>query len=71
MEKLILTASFDGNRTVWAPLSGFSAAARELPAVESWFLRSDGRGKILSRWPMPYRQSGEIALLNVSDEPCA
>ena len=71
MEKLILTASFDGNRTVWAPLSGFSGGGTGAPAVESWFLRSDGRGKILSRWPMPYRQRGEIALLNVSDEPCS
>ena len=45
MEKLILTASFDGNRTVWAPLSGFSGGGTGAPAVESWFLRSDGRGK--------------------------
>ena len=70
MEQLVVSATFDGTQTVWAPLSGFSGGGMGAPTVASWFLESDGRGRIVSRWPMPYCRTGEMSLCNVSDTVC-
>ena len=70
MEQLVVSATFDGTQTVWAPLSGFSGGGMGAPTVASWFLESDGRGRVVSRWPMPYRRTGEMSLCNVSDTVC-
>ena len=67
MRQLLFTASFDKKQTVWAPLSDFSGGGMGAPAVESWFLSSDGKGHIISRWPMPYREEGELMLKNLSE----
>ena len=70
MEQLVVSATFDGTQTVWAPLSGFSGGGMGAPTVASWFLESDGRGRVVSRWPMLYRRTGEMSLCNVSDTVC-
>ena len=36
------------------------------PAVESWYLSSDGNGNITSRWLMPYKKKGSLKLHNLS-----
>lgn len=66
MRELILIADFDKKQTVWAPLSDFSGGGMGAPRVESWYLSADGKGKITSRWLMPYRRTGTIRLLNLS-----
>ena len=70
MRGLVFTAEFDGVQTVWAPLSDFSGGGMGAPAVESWFLSSDGAGRIESLWPMPYREGAVLRVCNVSDHPC-
>ena len=67
MRQLIFTASFDGTPTVWAPVGDFSGGGYGAPAVSSWFLDSDGSGRITSRWIMPYRKKATIGLRNLSD----
>lgn len=66
MRELILKADFDKKQTVWVPLSDFSGGGMGAPSVDSWYLSSDGKGNIISRWLMPYRRSGAIKLLNLS-----
>jgi hypothetical protein len=68
MRELVLTANFDGLQTVWAPVSDFSGGGHGAPAVASWYLASDGNGKITSRWLMPYCKTGQICLHNYSSE---
>jgi len=68
MRRLILTADFDGKETVMVPLSDFSGGGIGAPKVSSWFLDSDGKGNVTSRWLMPYRRTGAITLRNISDE---
>lgn len=70
MRGLVFTARFDGHRTVWAPLADFSGGGIGAPAVASWFLASDEKGRITCRWPMPYRTAGEVTLCNVSATAC-
>ena len=66
MRQLIFQAEFDKKQTVWVPLSDYSGGGMGAPVVESWYLSSDGNGKITSRWLMPYSKSGELAIRNLS-----
>jgi hypothetical protein len=66
MRQLVLQISFDGKQTVFVPLGDFSAGGMGARETESWFLSSDGKGKITSRWIMPYQKEGTLRLLNVS-----
>ncbi|MDR3250281.1 MAG: DUF2961 domain-containing protein [Tannerella sp.] len=69
MREIIFVAEFDDKQTVWAPLSDYSGGGMGAPRVESWYLTSDGKGKVVSRWLMPYKKSGTIKLLNISSSP--
>ena len=66
MREVIFVATFDNKQTVWVPLSDFSGGGMGAPYVDSWFLSSDGNGKVTSRWLMPYKQSASVQLLNIS-----
>ena len=69
MRELVFSATFDGKQTVWVPLSDFSGGGMGAPKVDSWYLTSDGKGNISSRWLMPYRKSGVLKVLNLSSQP--
>jgi len=66
MRELIIQANFDGKQTVWVPISDFSGGGMGAPSVKSWFLSANGKGSLISRWLMPYKERGEITLHNVS-----
>ena len=66
MRNLFLSGSFDGKQTIYVPLSDFSGGGVGAPFVENWYLSSDGKGKIVSRWLMPYREEAHITLANFS-----
>lgn len=67
MHELIFCAEFDGKQTVWVPLSDYSGGGMGAPHVESYYLSSDGKGNISSRWMMPYKKNGTIKLINASE----
>lgn len=69
MREMIFCADFDGKQTVWVPLSDFSGGGMGAPKVDSWFLTSDGKGNITSRWLMPYSRNASLKLLNISSQP--
>lgn len=69
MRNLIFCARFDGKQTVWVPLSDFSGGGMGAPSVMSWYLSSDGKGNITSRWLMPYQKNGTLMLMNISSSP--
>ena len=69
MREVIFIAEFDNNETVWVPLSDFSGGGMGAPYVDSWYLQADGKGKITSRWLMPYKQTGTLKLMNISSTP--
>ncbi|WP_029904881.1 glycoside hydrolase family 172 protein [Prevotella sp. 10(H)] len=69
MREIIFSAEFDGKQTIWVPLSDFSAGGMGAPYVKSWYLNSDGKGNITSRWLMPYQHNGTLKLINISDSP--
>ena len=66
MRQLIFKAEFDKKQTIWVPLGDYSGGGMGAPAVESWYLSSDGNGNITSRWLMPYKKKGSLKLHNLS-----
>lgn len=66
MDGILFTATFDGMRTVAAPMSDFSGAGPGAEAVKSWFLTADGSGSVESRWMMPYQREGSLEIRNTS-----
>ncbi|HWV70562.1 MAG TPA: glycoside hydrolase family 172 protein [Pseudosphingobacterium sp.] len=66
MRDLVFKASFDGKQTVWVPLSDYAGGGMGSPFVKSWYLDADGKGKVTSRWLMPYKEKGELVLQNAS-----
>ena len=69
MREIIFCAQFDGKQTVWVPIGDFSGGGMGAPYVESWYMSSDGKGRIACRWLMPYKKNGILKLLNISDLP--
>lgn len=69
MREVIFAASFDDKQTIWVPVSDFSGGGMGAPKVKSWYLDSDGKGNITSRWLMPYQNKGELKLINISSYP--
>jgi hypothetical protein len=64
MRDVVMQGTFDGKQTVWAPISDFSGGGMGGPAVKSWYLRADGRGRVVSRWLMPYKEVASLAFIN-------
>jgi hypothetical protein len=66
MRELILSVKFDGKETIWVPLGDFTGGGMGAFRVESWYLKSNGKGQITSGWLMPYQNSARLTLLNAS-----
>lgn len=69
MRGLIVSIYFDGTRTVRVPLSDLVGSGLGAPAVDSYYLEADGKGKALLRFPMPYKDSARISVGNISADP--
>lgn len=66
MRELILKMVFDGKETVLVPLSDFWGAGMGARKSDSWYLDADGKGRIASRWVMPYQKNARLKLVNLS-----
>ncbi|OOQ56744.1 glycoside hydrolase family 172 protein [Mucilaginibacter pedocola] len=79
---LFLAADFDGERTVYCPVSDFFGSGAGNNAVNSWYRIVIPQDKMIARWFMPYQRKGKISLVNknatalditltLSTKPCA
>lgn len=66
MESLWIVASFDGIRTVCAPLAHFAGAGIGAPDVNGWWLSKSGNNATC-RFLMPYRNNAVISLCNIGE----
>ena len=66
---VIVKMSFDGEQTVWCPVSDFAGSGVGGGEIESWYRTVAGDGTMTCRWTMPYRKSGRIELLNLGAVP--
>ena len=65
LRSAVLTATFDGQPTVWCPLGEFFGCGARLRPVKDWYRNVAANGMLFSRWVMPYKKSGRIAVKNL------
>ncbi|MEL7499787.1 MAG: glycoside hydrolase family 172 protein [Planctomycetota bacterium] len=68
LRSTILELSFDGKRTVQAPVEGFFASGYRPKPFQTWMNGCTPGLGLESRWTMPYEQTARIELWNVSDQ---
>ena len=65
----ILQAAFDGETTVWCPLSEFFGAGVRLNRVQDWQRMAQNDGTLTARWVMPYQHTARLVLRNYGTNP--
>ena len=61
--------SFDGERTVWAPVGEFFGCGYTYESYSSWFTSCPGVGRMESRWTMPFERECSVTVRNLGDAP--
>jgi hypothetical protein len=71
LRSVVLSATFDGEETVWCPVGEFFGTGARLNPVHDWF-RSVGKdGTLAARWVMPYRRAAQVTLKNLGTNSVA
>jgi len=65
--KIILKIEFDGKQTVWTPIGDFFGTGIGLHPYQGWDHTVAEDGTLSCRWVMPYQQSANISIQNLSD----
>lgn len=69
LRTIVLKMTFDGEETVWCPLSDFFLSGVGFNAFDSWYSAAKGTNQLISRWTMPYRQRATVTLENLGSKP--
>jgi hypothetical protein len=65
LRSMVLTMTFDGERTVWCPLGDFFCSADQLHALHTWTrTATTNDARLVCRWVMPYQASASVTLAN-------
>jgi hypothetical protein len=65
LRSLVVEAQFDGEQTIWCPVSDFFGSGVGVNDLQSWYRTVEKDGTMTCRWVMPYRDSGEFVLRNL------
>jgi hypothetical protein len=65
LRSVVLRIQFDGEETVWCPVSDFVGSGVGLNEVHSWYRNVESSGILTCRWVMPYQKSGRITVMNL------
>ncbi|WP_282135173.1 glycoside hydrolase family 172 protein [Seonamhaeicola maritimus] len=65
--KVVLKIEFDGHETVWCPIGDFFGSGIGLNPFQGWYRTVSEDGALSCRWVMPYKNSGKVSLLNLSN----
>jgi hypothetical protein len=65
LRSAIIKISFDGQQTVWCPVSDFLGSGYGAKQIHSWYRDVNKNCEMISRWVMPYKNAAEIAVLNL------
>ncbi|MFG0284880.1 MAG: glycoside hydrolase family 172 protein [Phycisphaerales bacterium JB039] len=72
LRSTVIESSFDGERTIWAPVGDFFGVGQQLVEFEDHYrgaTATDGGAQLACAWVMPYRRSGSIRLINLGEAP--
>ena len=66
---MVVTMEFDGGQTVWCPAGDFFGTGIGLNPFEDRYRTVTADGRMTARWPMPYRKSARLRLVNCGAQP--
>ncbi|HSY42883.1 MAG TPA: glycoside hydrolase family 172 protein, partial [Candidatus Acidoferrum sp.] len=69
LRSLILKMDFDGEQTVWCPVTDFFGSGVGINSLQSWYRTVNADGSMVCRWSMPYAKSARVSLLNLGNQP--
>ena len=65
LRSVIINMNFDGEQTVWCPVTDFFGSGVGLNSLQSWYRTVSPDGAMTCRWVMPYAKSAHITLTNL------
>ncbi|MCC6425313.1 MAG: DUF2961 domain-containing protein [Phycisphaerales bacterium] len=69
LRNVIVRMGFDGEETVWCPAGDFFCSGVGFNSFDSWYTATKNTDQLISRWTMPYRQSGVVMIENLGTKP--
>ncbi len=69
LRSTILEMTFDGVRTVWCPVGDFFSSPDKVNPFQVWNRTVLPDGTMICRYVMPYKETGQINLINLQDKP--
>lgn len=64
LRSTVIEATFDGRRTVEAPVGEFFGSGPGLNPFKDWWRMMDADGWLTCWWPMPFRKAADIRIVN-------
>lgn len=64
MRSTVITASFDGKPTIWAPVGEFFGSGLGVNPYKAWWSEVNDDGWMTCWWPMPFKESAEMRIVN-------
>jgi hypothetical protein len=64
MRSTVISASFDGFKTLWLPIGEFFGAGYYQAPHSTWMNKVDDKGRMESYWMMPFREKCLISIIN-------
>ncbi len=61
---LVISISFDGKETVWAPVGEFFGSGVGINPYKSWYTEVSDDGVMKSYWRMPYQKEASVSFIN-------
>ncbi len=69
LRRAVIVMEFDGERTVWCPLSDFFGSGMGVNEFKDWWRSATPGDRMESRWLMPYERAAALSIVNLSDSP--
>jgi predicted GH43/DUF377 family glycosyl hydrolase len=64
MRSTVITAAFDGDQTVWAPVGEFFGSGLGINPYQDWWRAVGKDGWMTCWWPMPFKESAQVSIMH-------
>jgi len=68
LRSTVLRISFDGNKTVWAPIGEFFGTGYKIHSSKTWYSKVKENGEMEATWLMPFKNTSIIDVLNYGEQ---
>ena len=69
LRSTVLSMSFDGEATVWAPVGDFFGVGYRPLAASTWYTKAAAGDVMSASWVMPFKEQCTITLTNYGEQP--